>query len=398
MLSADNSKIKMQNTKLQFKIQKLFLIILALPFLLVKIEVAVAPGGLPFTPPPKITTVIAVGDIMLSRQVASRIEKAQNPNLPFENSKDLLASADITFGNLECPLSPNPKAGGEGLVFRCPARFVEGLKTAGFDVLGTANNHALDQGLNGLNFTIDHLKSQEILPVGTTKCRCEECNDEATSFLNPKDCFANARNDNIIERNGVKFGFLAYSYSARNDGGRSAHPQISTMNELSILQSEISNLKLNGADIVIVSMHAGAEYTRKPNQAQIDFAHAAIDAGADIVIGHHPHWIQPIEVYPPISPSSPGEGRMAEGQERSKHRGLIFYSLGNFVFDQMWSQETQEGLTIKITIINNKIERVALVPIIIENYCCPRMANEEEKAKILQKINQNTNTIFLSER
>ena len=116
-------------------------------------------------------------------------------------------------------------------------------------------------------------------------------------------------------------------------------------------------------------MHAGTEYTRKPNQRQIDFARAAIDAGADIVIGHHPHWIQDIEIY--------------QGKP-------IFYSLGNFVFDQMWSQETREGLIVKIQISNAKVQKAELMPIIIDNYCCPRLADEEEKVKILKKIGIET--------
>jgi len=119
------------------------------------------------------------------------------------------------------------------------------------------------------------------------------------------------------------------------------------------------------ADLVIVSMHSGIEYTGKPNDSQIDFAHGAIDAGADLVIGHHPHVVQ-----------------MAE-----KYKGkYIFYSLGNFIFDQMWSQETREGLMIKIYFSKTGVSKISPVPIIIENYSQPRIANSAEAEKILKRL------------
>jgi poly-gamma-glutamate synthesis protein (capsule biosynthesis protein) len=124
----------------------------------------------------------------------------------------------------------------------------------------------------------------------------------------------------------------------------------------------------NNADIVVVTMHAGVEYTREPTPLQTDFAHTAIDNGADIVIGAHPHWIQGIEQY---------GGK------------YIFYSLGNFVFDQEFSPETKEGMTLKINLRKDKtahIEQIELMPIIIENYGQPRLANAEEKSRILESM------------
>ena len=354
------TKLKVQN----------FLVLLALLVfvLFFDINIASAPQG-SVKPKPRIVTLLAVGDIMLSRNVGTKIEQAQNPDLPFKKVADLLRGADITFGNLECPLSDSNIPIRDGLVFRCLTKNFEGVINSGFDVLSTANNHSMDQGIKGLAFTIDYLKSKNILPIGTNKHHCEDSDvtseDEAISSINPEDCFANARNDNLVERGGTKFGFLAYSYTAFNDGGRSAHPLISTMDHLPKLQSDIASLK-SQADIILVSMHAGTEYTRKPNQMQIDFARAAIDAGADVVIGHHPHWIQDIEIY--------------NGKP-------IFYSLGNFVFDQMWSQETREGLAVRLAISDKRLVRAELIPIIIDNYCCPRLATDEEKTKILKKIN-----------
>ena len=304
-----------------------------------------------------VITIVAVGDIMLSRHVGAKIEQAKNPNLPFEDVRELLDEADITFGNLECPLSDSNIPIREGLIFRCLTNDFDGVINSGFDVLSAANNHSMDQGIKGLEFTIDYLKSKNILPVGTTP-----------SISLPHE---GEMKEGVIERNGAKFGFLSYSYSAFNDGKNSTHPQIATL-DIEKLKFDILNLKSRGADIIVVSMHAGTEYTRRPNQTQINFAHAAIDAGADVVIGHHPHWRQTIEVY--------------QGKP-------IFYSLGNFVFDQMWSQETREGLIVRLAIRDRRLERAELIPVVIENYCCPRMANDEEKINILKKINLANDTL-----
>ncbi|MDP3740756.1 MAG: CapA family protein [bacterium] len=362
---------------------------------------------------PPTTTLLAVGDIMLSRNVSTKIEKAADANLPFLNLNDFLASTDITFGNLECPLDPGNNRIYEGLVFRCLTKDFQGVISAGFDVLSTANNHSFDQSLDNLEFTVEYLKSQNIVPIGTR-------------ISPPRE----GELEGVITRNGVKFGFLAYSYSARNDGGKSTHPQISTMHDPEILKSEISNLKSNGADVIVVSMHAGYEYTRQPNQDQIDFAHAAIDAGADVVIGHHPHWVQTVEVYSPTTQLSPGEPLghelvvrdpegssdpereaewqrvpRAESRGREVRTGIIFYSLGNFVFDQMWSQDTREGLMVELQIsdfrMQNqgvKIQKAKLIPVIIENYCCPRLATETEKQKILKKIGLDSDTLTFSKK
>jgi poly-gamma-glutamate synthesis protein (capsule biosynthesis protein) len=100
-------------------------------------------------------------------------------------------------------------------------------------------------------------------------------------------------------------------------------------------------------------MHAGSEYTSQPNAWQIAFAHAAINAGATVVVGHHPHWTQSIERY---------------------KGGLIFYSLGNFVFDQGQSKDTREGLAVKLHLLQGRLLSADLQPIEIERYCCPRLA------------------------
>ncbi|TSA44676.1 CapA family protein [bacterium] len=401
-------------TKMPKSIKSILLITVGLLILsLAWHQKAVAPspkvlsGNLPIANSvPRVTTLLAVGDIMLSRHVGAKIEKAGNPNLPFEDIKSLFDSTDIKFGNLECPLSDSKIPLLEGLVFRCLTKDASGLAWAGFNVLSTANNHAMDQGGKNIRFTIDYLKSQGISSVGTGG-NLDEAWSPATPTLSPPILRSKTGGD---EEGVPHFAFLAASYASANDNGKSKNDFVARIEDLPILQSAIKNLKSKNY-IVIVSMHAGTEYTRHPNQQQIDFAHAAIDAGADIVIGHHPHWIQDIEIYPP-SPSSPGEvgvpqksqsdfkgvpeGRIppqAGGEVENPHRGIIFYSLGNFVFDQMWSQDTREGLAVKLEFKNSALSTATLVPIIIDDYCCARLANGAEKTAILKKINLDSDII-----
>jgi gamma-polyglutamate biosynthesis protein CapA len=299
-----------------------------------------------------VTRLFFGGDIMLSRNVGQKIFESGNYDLPFLNIGDRIRQAQISMANLESPLSDKGARVTQGLVFKAEPETIQGLKDAGWTALGTTNNHTFDQGKYGLNYTLEALKQNGIEPVGTGT----NCHDGV-----------------VIEKNNIRFGFLAYSYSGFNDGGKRSDPLVCDTKNLDILSSDIELLKTK-ADFVVVSMHMGVEYAREPNAAQKEFAHTAVDAGADLVVGHHPHWIQTIEQY---------QGKW------------IFYSLGNLVFDQMWSQDTKEGLTVEVTIKQNQIDKIELLPVVIENYCCPRWATSAETKTILQKINPQTQSNIL---
>jgi len=169
-----------------------------------------------------------------------------------------------------------------------------------------------------------------------------------------------AHRPKVFEIKGIKIAFLAYndsdvvplSYEAIKD-----HPGTAFMKK-GKMQEDVKKTKAI-SDYLIVSMHSGTEYAKAPNQRQINFAHEAIDAGADLVIGHHPHVIQGTEEY------------------KGKY---IIYSLGNFVFDQMWSKATREGLVTKIKIKfkegeNPKIE-TKFYKVLIEDFSQPRILGE----------------------
>jgi len=338
----------------------------------------------------KTVTFLAVGDIMLSRTVAGTMAKASDPLLPFSNMTDILKATDFNFGNLESPISGRNDFNPTGsLVFNVPEKYTAGLKTYNFQILNLANNHALDQGKEGLFHTMDFLDTLGIKHVGTGK--------------NLEEAWRPA----IIESNGIKICFIGASYSSVNDSGQTKNNFVARIEDVSNLKSSILNLQ-STCDFTVVTMHAGTEYTRKPNQSQIDFAHKAIDAGADMVIGAHPHWIQTIEKYCPNSLSnSPstihGEGARGEVTNTASCSTpkYIFYSLGNFIFDQEWSQDTKEGLALKIKIsdlgmknslqgpkVPATLDSIELIPVVIENYSTPRPATPEESKKILEKIGE----------
>ena len=294
-------------------------------------------------------SLVAVGDISYSRGVERIVRKQNNINYPFLKIKDYLKNADLVFGNLETPITQGLEIPDFEMIFRSNPGTEQALKQTGFPILSLANNHTPDFGEKGLKDTFNFLENAGIKYVGAGQNEQEACQPV------------------YIEKKGIKFAFLAYNdtdvvpvnYEASINRAGTAFMRIDKMTEA------VKEAKRK-VDIVIVSMHAGIEYAEKPNNSQISFAHAAIDAGADLVIGHHPHVVQTMEKY---------KGR------------YIFYSLGNFVFDQPQSEETKEGLTIKIYFAKNGINKISLLPVVMENLAQPRMANKNETDKILQRLN-----------
>ncbi|MBU1088684.1 CapA family protein, partial [Patescibacteria group bacterium] len=301
------------------------------------------------TPTPKKVSLIAVGDIMLSRTVAQKI-KQNGPDYPFTKTTNLLQSADLLFGNLETPLTEGPVVNSGEMLFRADPTLAQTLKKYNFSILSLANNHTPNFGNKGLLDTFQYLSQAGIKYVGAGQ--------NQTKAAQPQ----------YIKKNGIKFAFLAYNDSDVVPLSYFATPNSPGTNPMNLdsLKSHIKTAKQK-ADFVIVSMHSGNEYVNNPNQSQINFAHTAIDAGAEIVIGHHPHTIQILEKY--------------------KNK-FIFYSLGNFIFDQMWSQQTRQGLTIKILFNQNEIEKIDLIPILINDYCQPQIITDQTYSqKILKKLN-----------
>lgn len=289
--------------------------------------------------------LVVVGDIMLSRNVGQKMLKYKDYQYPFLATQDFLKSADIAFGNLESPLLAGPQVESSSLIFRADPECAPALVASGFNVLSLANNHIMNQGPEGLLNTLVLLTEAGAKGVGAGTER------------------GKAHQAAIIEKNGLKVAFLAYAYPGNQEAQADA-PGVAIM-KIADLEQDLKEAK-DEADVVIVSMHAGTEYSREPNQKQIDFGHAAIDHGADLVIGHHPHWIQPIEKY------------------KNKY---IIYSLGNFIFDQTWSPETQEGLVASIDLNREGVQSLEFLPVRIFDSSQPRFVEGEAGERILKRLN-----------
>jgi poly-gamma-glutamate synthesis protein (capsule biosynthesis protein) len=288
----------------------------------------------------KTITVILVGDIMLDRGVEYMVEKEGSGDFkfPFLKIADELKNADILFGNLEGPISDKGTKVGSIYSFRNDPKAIEGLTYAGFDVVSLANNHAFDYGREALEDCLTRFSNEKIDYVGAGFSE-----DEAFSPI-------------VKEIKDTKIAFLAYTNLGPEiwkAGKENSGIAWISENDMEKIKKDIENAK-EKSDILIVSLHAGEEYQKEPTQFQIDFAKMAIDAGADLVVGHHPHVVQKNERYP--------EGKQVP--YGTSWSGYIFYSLGNFVFDQSFSDQTMQGQMVKVLIENNKIKKV--VPINIK--------------------------------
>ncbi len=268
-------------------------------------------------PEPPKNRLLFAGDVMLCREVGRQIRAAKNPALPFVKLAPLLSSADITFINLESPFADKGPRGETGLIFRAHPETVAGLVLAGVDVTSTANNHARDCGDYGVSFTIGLLRRNGIEPVGSA-----ESEEKAHRGV-------------VLTRRGVRFGFLGYTYDQSNGNWRDVDKRIA-LADPAAMEHDVQDMKKR-ADVIIVSMHNGIEYMKLATPKQVEFAHRAIDAGAALVVGHHPHVTEQVEHY---------------------RNGVIFYSLGNFVFDQFQRTETQHGMVADVYFSGSAIAKV----------------------------------------
>ncbi|MBI2634045.1 CapA family protein, partial [Candidatus Peregrinibacteria bacterium] len=244
--------------------------------------------------------ILAFGDMMLGRYVRTMMNRYGLDYIFEKMPADFIGGADVIFGNLEGPIKGEGKSGGTAMNFSFNTDVASLLKNHGFNLVSIANNHAVDQGWDGRKTTIDALNAANLGWCGHPS----EADPESVYFGTAGD---------------KKFAFACF------------HDVNFKLDDSAAVEL-VRNIKKQ-ADYVIVSIHWGYEYKHQPDlNTQIDPAHDFIDAGADFVIGHHPHVVQSFEIY---------KGK------------AIFYSLGNFIFDQYWSKETQEELALGIILQKN---------------------------------------------
>ncbi len=268
---------------------------------------------------PVALRVVAVGDMMLGRMVNIGSLRRNDFTWPFQQTAAVLQDADLTLGNLEgaivegCPLDETAN------VFCADPRAVEGLVWAGFDGVSLANNHAHDRGDEGFSATIASLEEAGIAAI-----------DDSAIM--------------IRDVQSIRVGVIGL-----ND--------VSAPLDLPTVLSSVEDVA-HIVDVLIGLVHWGDEYVAEPTARQREVGQALIDAGMHVVIGSHPHWVQPAESY---------------------RDGVIFYSLGNFIFDQMWSEATCQGEIVRLTlIVEGKQVRIDYqqIPVEILNFGQPRLVTD----------------------
>lgn len=275
--------------------------------------------------PPRQQTLLFVGDIMLSRSVGEKMKARNDWAYPFEKIAETLRAADLTIGNLECPVSDVGQNLHHLYSFRADPKAIEGLKYAGFGVLCLANNHMDDWGRPALLDTVQRLRAAGLRPVGAG------ANDLEAHF------------PLLINLNGVRLAFLAYvNVEPKSAEAAPDQPGLAWLDGDRVL-ADIRFVRPL-ADVLIVCLHWGVEYAKQPDRRQVDLAHRMVDAGADLVVGGHPHVVQPCEFY---------------------HGRWIAYSLGNFIFDQHWPV-THHGIMLKVTLTDKQVTVATTIPITID--------------------------------
>lgn len=282
----------------------------------------------------------AVGDVLLW---------TRNGKKPFDLIQHELRQKDLLFGNLETVLSESGAASRKRWVNTNPPEAGVYLRDAGFDILSVANNHTLDLGREGFEQTLDVLEAHGITYVGGVRG-------------------SSPQQGLVIERNGIAFGFLAYT------SGMFRSPPGVTVSRLkeSRIIGEIAALKAR-CDIVVVSLHWGIENVYYPSPDQVRLAHSLIESGASLILGHHSHTIQGLERY---------------------NDGLIAYSLGNFQFDtELFKDRIKSSMILSVDFDRHGIQDYTVIPCIINENFQPEVAGGRAREAIEGWIRESSDRI-----
>ncbi|MFC5403736.1 CapA family protein [Cohnella soli] len=286
------------------------------------------------TPPPSHdgpsvmeARLIAIGDVM-----------AHSPQLPgyyhaktgkydfsawFTQVKPIFAGGDWVVANLETPIAGKDLKYTGYPRFNAPYELAAALKGAGVQLVSTANNHAMDRGFPGVTRTLANVRKTGLVPFGTSATA-----EDQQRLV-------------IEERNGIRLGFAAYTYGTNGIPVPQDKKFAVNLIELSHIKADIAELKEAGADVVAVSLHFGIEYQRLPNEAQTTLVRELVAAGADLILGSHPHVVQPYDIIDiPVEKSIDG----------MPHHGLVIYSMGNFISNQTGSWK-DVGLIFGVTFV-----------------------------------------------
>lgn len=253
--------------------------------------------------------LIAVGDIMMHMPQTRSGYDPETGTYSFHHFftevKEILSGGDWVIGNLETPLADGDKRGYTGYPeFNAPPELADALKEAGFTMLTTANNHSLDRRESGLIRTLENLRERELVPVGT--------------HASPEE----RERMTIVTKNGIALAVLAYTYGTNGIPVPEGKAYLVNLIDEETIKQDIGKARAAGADVVAVALHFGNEYETMPSEEQKSLAHALLENGADLILGSHPHVLQPYDIV---------ETTREDG---SVKQGIILYSMGNFISNQ----------------------------------------------------------------
>jgi capsule synthesis protein PGA_cap len=331
-------------------------------------------GDEPAFDPASTWTLFAGGDILLDRGVYETVRvKGRGPNFPFAGGtaeitsrckdcsplgwdlprtrrtgnagavRDVISRADIAIANFENPAPNSFTWHRSKTVFTADPTLIDGLMKAGIDYVGIANNHIGDAGNTGILQTIANLKKRGLKYSGAGK-----------------DLVA-AQKPAILGANGTKVAILAYDAIAPGYHAAKGEPGSSKLT-IKAVQAGVKAARKAGAKVVIVFPHWGTEYKYSPFQNQQRLARQIIDAGADMIIGNHAHYAAAVEIY--------------KGKP-------IWYALGNFVFDQTWSEPTMEGITLELTFQGAELRQIRMRPHIILDKAQPNFMDPAKDGRFV---------------
>ena len=262
-------------------------------------------------------------------------------------------TADICIGNLETTFAGEEVGYSSYPTFNTPDSLAYELKDIGLDVLSTAGNHALDKGFDGLSRTIDTLNAADISHLGTYK--------------NEED-----QNKTLIKYvKGIKIAFVNYAYGTNGIPLPSDKPFCVNLIDENLMKTQIDNAKKENPDIIVACMHWGNEYKTKQNSTQEDLANFLFQNGVDIILGTHPHVLEPMEK------------RTVTLEDGSTKDGFVIYSLGNFISDQN-AENTRSSIILNLDITKHvdgkiTIDKYEYIPI----YMYKDKSKEKQKMKLL---------------
>ena len=265
-------------------------------------------------------TIMAVGDIMMHMPQIQSGYDGENYDYThfFQYVKPIFGKADFVIGNLETTLAGPARRYSGYPAFNAPDQLADAIKDAGFNVITTANNHSLDKGTRGLIRTLDQLDSRGLAHTGTFRS-AEERNTIC-----------------LMEKRGIVLGVVNYTYGT-NVQLPSGKDYLINYIDLGQMKADIKLANQLGADIVVAALHFGREYKINPDPGQIKLANYLFSAGADLIIGSHPHVLQPHKTY------------HWTNNDGEKKKGVIAYSLGNFISNQRKFPRNHGGiLSVKV--------------------------------------------------